>query len=211
MKKLASKKKIKKSIKKKSIQWSLTIDELSDILDLEIKKNFISLGFDVAEKVSGVVILRTDDKNVYLDINTIVEIKKAGKGNLHNNILEFNSKLKTLLDEFTVKYKLNKEAKRVIIEDCWFGQSVWTTKVLSKFATVVFLVFKDWTNNIPDPIQPRSARSKVGFVKDKESKLKIKEQIQNWIEDKFELTLEDDNEADAFILALCGLIDEEAI
>jgi Holliday junction resolvasome RuvABC endonuclease subunit len=209
MKKLAAKKKIKKVEKKKNVEWSLTIDELSDILDIELKKNCISLGFDVAERVSGIVILRTDNKNIYLDKNTIVEIKNKGKGNLHNNIAEFYAKLFQLLLEFKNTYKINKEEKIVIIEDCWFGQSVWTTKVLSKFATVVFLVFKDWTNNIPDPIQPRSARSKVGFNTDKDSKLKIKEQIQNWLEDNLDITLEDDNEADAFILALCGLINEK--
>ena len=89
-------------------------------------------------------------------------------------------------------------------------------------------MFNKWANEAPDPIQPTSVRKKIGFVADMgkfhygeilvegelrrkkvwdRKPLELKKQIINFIENKFKLTIEDNNHADAFFLALSGVIE----
>ena len=207
-------------------QHTLTLYEIYGILGKELKPNTVSLGIDQAQNNTGICLLRTDKTKLYVEDFWVIEMKGTGKGNLHNKLSEYLTqcrKVRKDLPKIDSPYK-----KLVIIEDCYFGLSVWVTKILAKYATVSYFVFKKWADKIPDPIQPVTARKKVGFskdcgkyhyemVKNRKDELKrkkiwdrkpldLKEQIMNFIEDKFSLTIENTDSADGFILALSGLI-----
>lgn len=203
----------------------IDISEVSDILNQEIKQNTLVLGIDVAQKRTGLCLIRTTKTKLYVESFYSIDIKGASKGSLHVKLIEYLQKcreIRKILPEFSKTL-----IKRLIIEDCYFGLSVWTTKILSKYATVSFFVFNKWADEAPDPIQPTSVRKRVSFVEDKggfhyekrivkgksrrkkvwdRKPLDLKKQIINSIEDRFKLTLEDDNHADAFFLALSGVI-----
>jgi len=224
----------KKVVAKKQIEipknFSIDLDELCGILNVEIKKDWASLGVDVAQKKTGLCVLRTTGDKLYMDKLAVVNVKETGKGGLHAKLLDYYKQASAFVNEIQTEGLSAGSNKVVVIEDCWMGQSVWTTKVLAKFATMSFVAFLKWTKNIPDPIQPDVARRRVGFIQDrgefafqtysvegetkrkkvwKRKPLEVKDQVKNFLEDKFDLTIEEDNMADAFILALAGLIDAE--
>jgi len=203
----------------------IDISEVCDILNKEIRSNTLSLGIDGAQKRTGICLIRTTKNKLYVENFYSIDIKGVSKGKLHVKLIEYLQKcreIRKILPEFSKTL-----VKRLIIEDCYFGMSVWTTKVLAKYATVSFFIFNKWADEAPDPIQPTSVRKKIGFIADmgkfhyeniivkdelKRKKvwdrkpLKLKAQIINFVEDKFDLSIDDDNLADAFLLALSGLI-----
>jgi len=204
------------TIKPKS--FNLTIKELYDILNVIVVENTVSVGVDVAQNKTGVCILRTDTKKLYLDDFYLVDVKGNTKGNLHARLADYSKQVCIIAKKLSEVYSVTLK-RLVIIEDCWLGFSVWTTKVLAKFAAISFISFLNFTDNIPDPIGPLTARSGIGFKQDKGEFTKngtkkiystkpahIKEQIKSFIYNKLCLTIEEDNLADAFVLALYGLI-----
>ena len=153
----------------------------------------------------GVCILVVSKRyKFYVDSFYGIELKSKPKSYLHKQLLAYYKKGMDICKDLP-NYKTYN--KIVIIEDCWMGFNPWTTKVLAKCAALSFLIFQNWADNIPIPISPVSARCKVGFKKDRKSKIKLKEQIQIWIENNFDLIIEDNNLADSFVLALVGLLE----
>jgi|GEM_PF-2862065 len=209
-------------------QLTLTIAEVCDILNKEIKTNTVCVGVDGATKHTGLCILRTTKDKFYVEDFYGIEMKGICKNNLHTKLIEYFQKFKDFraeLPDYDKKYD-----RKVIIEDCFFGLNVWTLKVLAKYATISFFTMFKWTHNIPEPIQPVSVRAKVGFsadtgafhfeqvmIKGKKKRKKIwdrkpinlKQQIIDFIDKKFNLEITDDNLSDAFMLALSGLIEKE--
>ena len=180
---------------------NIPLVEACEILDKEIIKNTVCLGVDVAQNKTGFCIIRTTDSLFLVEEFYGIELKK--KESLHKKILTYKSFCEDIRSDLP---SFKNYTKVLVLEDCFFGQSIWTTKVLSKFETVNFLVLNSWADKVFEPVLPLRARKGVGFTKDKASKLPIKEQIQNWIEDKFYLEITDSDLSDAFILALFGLI-----
>lgn len=178
-----------------------SIDELEQRLGKVIQRNQTVIGVDIAKNNTGICVLKTTEK--YLQVVYFDKIQVKAKGKL----------VHPCLDEFIREFKLfklrllrrEKKFDSLIIEDCWLGRNVWTLKVLSKYEVLFYVGFKKYANDIPDPRQARSARSRVGFKKDKDSKLDVKKQIQAWIRDNFNLEIKDVDHSDAFILALSEL------
>jgi len=204
---------------------SFDLDEICSILDKEIRPNTMSLGVDGAQKKTGICLLRTTKTKFYVEGFYEIQMKGVGKGNLHKKLPEYLSYCKNVCADLPLWSKYD---RRLIIEDCYYGMSIWTTKVLAKYAVVSFFAFKKWATDIPEPIQPITARKKVGFVADSgkfhyelrtvagEQKRKkiwdrkplpLKDQIINYVEENFNIELDSDDFADAFILALSGLIE----
>ena len=203
----------------------LDIETICDNIEVEIKKNTISLGFDVAQNKTGVCLLRTDNQYLYIEALECICIKK-GKKTLHQVIDEFESKAQELKLQIE-KLKLKCSNKILMIEDCWFGKSVWTTKILAKFAVLVYIIFKHWATETPDPIQPITARNIIKFPEDKGKfhfeeddngkkhkvwdikPLDVKKQVQNYLSDELDVDIQDAELSDGFVLAFAGLIDRE--
>ena len=181
------------------------ITELEKKLGKVIQRRQTVIGVDIAKNNTGICVLKTSDK--YLQVVYFDKIQVKAKGRL----------VHPCLDEFIREFKLfklrlfrrEKKFNSLIIEDCWLGKNVWTLKVLSKYEVLFYVGFKKYAEDIPDPRQARSARARVGFKKDKESKANVKKQIQIWIQDNFNLEIKDTDHSDAFILALSELTGKE--
>jgi len=231
-KKINKKKAAPKDVIVEPINFTIDLSEICDILNVELKPNFASLGVDIAQKRTGLCLLRTDTTKLYMDELFLIDIKGTGKGNLHQRLLDYYKQAAVFVNRLNNTSCYDAVEKIVIIEDCWFGLNVWTTKVLAKFATMSFVTFMKWTKNIPDPIGPDTARRRIGFEQDRgkftfqliddgqdvtrkkvwdRKPLQVKDQVKNFLEDKLDLTIEDDNLADAFVLSLAGLINAKTV
>ena len=184
------------------------LDDIIDAVGSPLKKNTLSLGIDVAQIKTGICLLRTDDKFLYIEGLYILFAKKQ-KNTLHQMVDKYVHEADQIRDKVEKDSGKTKQTKILIIEDCWFGKSVWTTKILAKFAVIVYLVFKKWATVTPDPIQPTTARKRIGFKKDKEDSDDIKTQVRSYLSEKFDIEIADGDLADACVLALAGLITTE--
>lgn len=183
------------------------IADIEGEIDKDLKTDTICLGLDVAEYNTGVCLLRTDKEKLYIDyLGKIIVSKGRKKETIFNKIDEFEKQTKKIIKELNLKKK--KENKILVIEDCWYNPSrgVGVLKTLARFETLAYQIFKKEFDKVLPFIQARSARTKIKFKKDKNSALSIKEQIQEYLEIKFDIIIEDDDIADAFVLALAGLI-----
>lgn len=184
------------------------IEDVADVVGAPIKKNTLCLGIDVAQVKTGLCLLRTDDKFVYIE-GLYTLIAKKQKNTLHQMVDKFIHEAVQIREQLEKDSKPEVKGRILIIEDCWFGKSVWTTKILAKFAVIVYLVFKKWATASPDPIQPSTARKLVGFKKDKTDSDDVKTQVRNYLDDQFGLKIDDEDLADGFVLALSGLVEKE--
>lgn len=186
------------------MQTKFEIEAISDSIGAEIKRDCFCLGVDVAQNKTGLCLLRADDKYVYIEYLDVISLNK-GKHTLHEMVdlyIEDALKKRTEIEKLTKA----KQEKLLIIEDCWFGFSVWTVKILAKFAVVVYLVFRKWATHTPDPMQAKTARKRIGFTQDKASKVPTKKQVHEYLEDELDVVIKDPDQADAFVLALAGLV-----
>lgn len=163
------------------------IEELQRNLKKAIRRNVAVLGLDLATK-SGWCLITTN--SVSLTINYGVIDTKS------KNILDrFDEYIKELS-------KLIKKEYEIVIEDSYFGGNVVTLKFLAKLEGIAYCIAKlKKIKKQPIMINASSARKQVGakgnFSKD---------EVALWIKDKLKIKIEDDNAADALILALVGLI-----
>jgi hypothetical protein len=204
------------------------LDDIIDVVGSPIKKNTMSLGIDVAQIKTGMCLLRTDDKFLYIE-GLYTLIAKKQKNTLHQMVDKYVHEAVQIREQLEKDSGKEKQTKILIIEDCWFGKSVWTTKILAKFAVIVYLVFKKWATVTPDPIQPTTARKRVGFKQDTgewhyqiladNSRKKVwdrkpddtKDQIYDYLAEELGVEIDDEDLADGFVLALAGLVESEEI
>lgn len=200
---------------------NLDIKKIEKVLNKSIRHNSVSVGFDTADAHTGYALLRTDDKKLYIE--KLSKINTNKKDDIKNRMNYFIDSLEDLKSEF-IKYK---EYKIVVIEDSFLGMNVFTMKDLIRFSTLIFVVYRKFCDYL-FYIMPNSARSKIGFNKNeqlkvgnvkpkiiskgknkgKEKKVDIKLLVQDYLKIKFGLEIEDNDQADGFVLALCGLIKE---
>lgn len=195
------------------------IKDLEHKLDKTITQNSIAVGFDVAEKFTGVCILRTDKEFVYLEKTQVIETsEKEDHFNRANHFVASLEKFKQTLD----KYKSN---KILVIERCFFGQNPETLIHLAHFGILAYIILK---NNFDTYyyMGVTTARSLIGFSqrrqeekgtlkphiltkgknKGKAKKIDTKSLVHNYLLTDFGLKFESKDEADAFVLALAGLL-----
>lgn len=198
---------------------TLAIEKIDKILNKRVRKNSISIGFDVAEHFTGVCVLQTDDKTIYVD--DLFKIETSPKEDLIHRMDNFINSL----DKFMQNIPTDKKFRIVVIEDCWFGRSVETLKHLARFSALVYVVLRKYSDAIYF-LLPNSARALVGFNqhkqlkitniktetfsrgknKGKPKKIDLKSLIKEYLEQAFKLKITDSDEADGFVLALAGLL-----
>jgi hypothetical protein len=187
------------------MKTKFNLDDIIDVIGSPIKKNCLCLGIDVAQIKTGMCLLRTDEKFLYIE-GMYILIAKKDKNTLHQMVDKW------VHEAIQLRGQVEKDSKDIkkhilIIEDCWFSKSVWTTKILSKFAVLAYLVFRKWATEAPDPIQPVTARKRIGFKKDTKDSTDTKKQVYNYLAEEFDLEIEDNDLADAYVLALAGLVE----
>jgi len=195
------------------MKWKII--DIEKLLGKKIKKNILSVGFDLAEYSTGVCFLRTSETELYVDKFQIIEISRSKE-------LTIIDKLELYLKEL---FKLRKTIKKInvsVIEDChlqYFGRkpNVWTVKILSRFETLVWAIFRKYTDYSYFK-QAQHARLSIGFKSRRKKKIEktiknnrkkketVKLQVKNWLKKQFKLNIEKDDLADAFVLALNGLL-----
>jgi Holliday junction resolvasome RuvABC endonuclease subunit len=198
---------------------TLAIEKVEKLLNKKVRKNAISIGFDVAEHFTGVCLLRTDDRTIH--INDLFKIETSHKEDLIHRMDNFINSL----DKFLQDIDSSKNFRIVVIEDCWFGRNVETLKHLARFSALIYVAFRKYCDYITF-LLPNSARSIVGFNqhkqqkvtniqteyfirgknKGKAKKINLKDLIKEYLEMAFQLKIKDSDEADGFVLALAGLL-----
>jgi Holliday junction resolvasome RuvABC endonuclease subunit len=197
----------------------LSIAEIEKKLNKKIRKDCVSVGWDVAEHQTGNCLLKTNKTDI-----EIVSLDKI--------ITNPKDDIKHRLDYFVMeleKYKQSmperKEWRLNIIEDSFMGQNVNCLKSLVRFSTAIYLIFKKDVD-YQDFLMPMQVRSRIGFNqkneeeiqkikrgvfskgknKGKEKKVDLKVLVKGYLKRQFNVSIEDSDEADAFGLALAGLL-----
>lgn len=179
----------------------IPINKIESRIGKSLKTQTIAIGFDVAKNHTGIAVLRT-----YKASLEIVKLHKIDnqKGNLIDSMEYFIGEL----NNFISGLNLGRNYKIFVIEDCWFGKNVTTLKVLARFSALTWRELRHITDKIYF-VLATTARSQIGFKKDRESKRKTKKQVMDYINNLMGLDLKDDNLADGIVLALSGLIVKE--
>lgn len=170
----------------------LKITDLEKQLNTKIKRNFNSIGFDTATK-TGVAMIKTN--TIYLTIDwTTVQFHA-------DNIQEVYKQMYWNFAEL-----INKNYDVCIIEKAFVKLN---PSVALKLAIFGGLVMAHAINNQVhfEQISAKSARAKLGIKIPKGYKGKSKQAVAEWLKCNLNFTIDDNDIADAVVLALLGIIE----
>jgi Holliday junction resolvasome RuvABC endonuclease subunit len=197
----------------------LSIKNIEKKLDKQIRKDTISIGFDVAESYTGVCILKTDKDNlIIVDTQVIETTHKEDHFNRADHYVAALEKFKQTLEKY-------KGYKILVIERCYFGRNPETLIHLAHFGILTYTILKKEFDTYYY-LGATTARSIIGFNqrkqeakgnlkphiitkgknKGKEKKIDCKSLVHDYLKTDFNLIFNSKDEADAFVLALAGLL-----
>lgn len=171
--------------------FQFKIKEIEEKLGKKIKRNIVSLGIDTANK-SGWAIIRVD--NEYMTLNL---------GFINVNVKDIYLKFDTIIENFN---NLISKEYDVVIEDTYFARNPKTFRQLSRIGAVAYTISHLKKCKSKRYINASSARKTVG-VHIKKNGIKTKIQVQTFIQEKFGITLENEDIADSVILAIVGVLE----
>lgn len=181
--------------------------KLEKNLGFKLKKNTFVVGLDTATK-TGIAMIDVTSKKIEIEVDlmTIPAIKDS-----EDKSDEYQQKLALLLKwvrEFKKRIIAKPKNKRILIlENSYLGFNAWTYGFLKMFGGLIYAELYDYFEDIR-LIFPTSARKQAGFksLLPKGTKSKDKKQeIMTWVSKMVESEIEDDNIADAIMLAIAGL------
>ena len=180
----------------------IKLKKIEKDLGIKLKRNTISIGFDVSVHSTGIAIIRTTDNTLIIDRTHKITVPH--KVELFDAVDLFLEQLGEFKKEVSKKYKLDIN----IIEDCFFGSNVKTLKSLARFSILVYVKMKN-ISKVTKMMLPNSARSIIGFKKSSK-KIKghaLKKEIISYINIILHTKYrpKDSDMADACVLALSGL------
>ena len=185
----------------------IKLTTVEEFLGVKLTSNVTILGVDVAQYSTGLALLRTTDSYLIIEKLDVIKVPKSPDCFL-DSIDAFLEQVDQIKREIISTMTLNK----VVIEDCFFGRNVKTLKALARFGILVYERFRGCSNELCFDL-PTSARRKINFKKiDKTSKgPKLKKEIIHYINTglNIKLKLRENDQADAIVLALGGLVNEE--
>jgi len=197
----------------------LSIKEIEKRLKKTIARNVYSVGFDTAEAFTGVCILRTDKENIYIENLQVIETSnKEDHFNRADHFVAALEKFKQTLGKY-------KGYKILVIERCFFGRNVETLIHLAHFGILTYIILKKEFDTYYY-FGATTARSIIGFNqkrqeslgnlkphiitkgknKGKEKKIDCKSLVHDYLKTDFKVTFDSKDKADAFVLALAGLL-----
>ena len=195
------------------------IKDVENKLGKIIRRNYLSVGFDVAEKYTGICILKTDNETLYIKNTQVIETTdKEDHFHRADHYVSSLEKFKQTLQKF-------KDAKIMVIERCYFGQNVETLIHLAHFGILTYIILKREFETYYY-FGATTARSIIGFNqkrqeekgnlkphiitrgknKGKEKKVDCKSLVHDYLKTDFNVEFKTKDEADAFVLALAGLL-----
>lgn len=197
----------------------LLIKDIEKKLNKIITKNIISVGIDCAERFTGLCVLRTDDKTIYIESLQLIETS-AKDDHFHRA-----DHYIAALEKFKQSIVNYKEKKILIVERCFFGQNCETLIHLAHSGILAYATLRKefdtyyyWGAS--------TARSIIGFNqrkqealgnikghviskgknKGKVKKIDCKSLVHDYLKTDFNLTFESKDCADGFVLSLAGLL-----
>ncbi len=173
-------------------------------LEVDLVVNKVVLGADVAMHDTGLAVIRTTDDYLILDIlHNIIVPKKV---DLLTGVDLFLSQIGEFKQIIAQKYKLDK----MIIEDCFFGKNVKTLKSLARFSILIYDKLRSITTKYK-VVFTTQARNLINFKKSSKSikGSKLNKEIMSYINNALQIEIKDDNQGDAIVLALSGLVIKE--
>lgn len=208
---------------------TLDISYIEKLTGKKIRRNCISVGFDVAPAYTGICILKTNTSKLYIESSEV--IKGNPKEDHLHRIDHYEAslyKFKQSLDQYKNKYKL------LIIEGCFFGKNAQTLIKLAHFGAVTYVTLKKnfdvvyyWgattarsmikfsqkkqqsKTTIKPKLYTRDTKDKKGKIKHhkgEEKPIECKTLVHDYLKTDFGVEFDTPDEADAFVLSLSGLL-----
>lgn len=204
------------------------ISDIEKKLNKTIRQNIISVGVDVAERYTGLCILKTTKTKITIEDLQVIET--SNKDDHFHRAEHYGASLEKYRQTIN-KYK---ESKILVIERCYYGVNPETLIHLAHFGILTYYILKkDFDTHYY--MGATSARSIIGFnqrrqqetgtlvakcytrdTKDKKGKIKhrkgekkkidCKSLVHNYLETDFGLKIENKDKADAFVLSCAGLL-----
>ena len=182
----------------------IKIEKVEAELETELYRDKIVLGCDVSMHNTGLAVIRTTSDYLILDI--IKNIITPRDISLLKAVDLFIDQVEDFKRQITQKYKLDIN----IIEDCFFSKNAKTLKYLARFGILVYDRFRGIASKA-EFITPTEARKAINFKKSSKSVKgsRLKKEIMYYINNALQTKIKDDNQADAIVLALSGLVIKE--
>jgi len=115
----------------------IKLRDIEEYIGRYLKRNVVSIGFDVATRNTGVAIIRTTDTYLILEQLHLIKCPKLPKDattkQMLSNVNLFLSQLDAFKQEITTKYFLNINR----IEDCFFQKNPKTLKALARYGRYI--------------------------------------------------------------------------
>jgi len=166
-------------------------------LNTEIK----SIGVDTASR-AGICFAHADKTHLYLD-GHFIHVQST------DIYFKYNQLIKSFRDSFAevARNIKNKESKYVlIIEDTYFGKNINVLKMISRMGMIVYMIGQEKGIDDIRFIYPTTSRKNVGIKANMKKKL-----VHNALSEMLKIELPDEDIADAYILAINGLLIENTL
>ena len=175
---------------------TLDITEVEARLGLKLKRNCISLGLDTATK-TGYSIAETNKKELRINVGFInVDVSKIKDRDLRDQ-LRYDTVYKSLID-------LIKPHHRVVIENVYYGGNARTLIILSRIGAIAWTICKFLKVKKENIIWKSAAQArKMIGIKGNAKKAIVMAKVNEFLG----INLRNDDEADAVVLSLVGLIE----
>jgi Holliday junction resolvasome RuvABC endonuclease subunit len=179
----------------------IKLQTVEKYMQRRLKRNHTSLGFDVALRKTGIVLLRTTETNLIIDDVAILQIPRDAKEDKAQDI--FTSQLDAYRNRIIQKHSLDS----VVIENCFYGLSVTVLKGLARCSGLARDRFKPISKECYYKY-PKEVRSLIGVYTGKAKGTALKKIIVDYINAALDLKLlyKEHDTADAYACALVGLL-----
>jgi Holliday junction resolvasome RuvABC endonuclease subunit len=167
----------------------MTIKTLEKKLAKSVKKDITVLGLDTASR-TGWCKITIDKKNVKFDYG-FIDIDTKNRYFKYNEIIDF-------------LYKLIQPGYKVIVEDTFYRFNPAMFRLISRIGAIAYtLAYLDGCS--PRYMLATTARKNLGIKGNCK-----KEEVSQYLKDKFGLNIKDNDIGDAIVLALCGVLEDES-
>ncbi len=167
-----------------------------------LKRNVLCLGVDLAT-VTGIAFIETSSKP---KIETYI-FKIPEVDNPKENVPTILEALVWLAKDLEEKIKTYKNPHKIlVIEKCYIGKNAHTALVLSAYSGIIFASIYKYFEEIYF-ISPATSRKNIGLtISPKMNRKERKDMVKKFVSNILEEKIENDDQADAFVYAINGLI-----
>jgi len=179
-----------------------TLKQLEKNIGKTLKKDVLCLGVDLAT-ITGIAFIETTPKimiETYRFQVPEVENPKENVPTILESLMWLAQDLETKIKTFKNPHKI------LVIEKCYIGKNAHTALILSAFAGIVFANVYTHFEEIYF-ISPTTSRKNIGLtISPKMNRVERKNKVKEFVSNIIGEIIQDDDQADAFVYAINGLI-----